>query len=950
MNKLPVWKFALITSLLALLSVGGNFFGIPVFFGVDFIFGSVAAILALVFLGLVPALFVSLCGGLYTLVLWGHPYAMIIFALEIIIISALYKRGTRNLVLADLLFWLTAGAWLVLIFYRGAIGVSWDAAILIAVKQPLNGIFNTLIAGLIVHSLQVSPRFFKLIKLGKPTLSSLLFHALLTTILIAGMLPILNEGYNQRRIQELFLLERMQDQAKQIRSTLKQSTTLSNLKFQLDESDSDGIAILDAAGNTIFRIGVIASLEDQSGDIETLGDGFEIWLPIGEVAVMKRWKQSRYRLRQRVDSIEGISAIVIEREAKPLVQALENGRLRLFIMLAALLLVGIIVARGLSNWLTRPLSALDKASGDLSGQISQGARPDLPESVVKEYDNLSITLRDMADQLGSSFTELNQVKDDLEKTVETRTHELRESQERWQFALEGAGDGVWDWNVATGSVFFSRRWKSMLGYADDEVSENIKEWNIRVHPEDKDKTIADLNRHMNDEIDYYENEHRMRCKDGTYKWILDRGKVVERDKEGRPSRVIGTHTDISERKKNEERLMAAMNAAEKASHAKSEFLSSMSHELRTPLNAIIGFSQLIGLDAEDAVVKSNSAEIYNAGKHLLELINDILDLSKIDSGAIGLSCESVELGKLVSECVMLMGAQAGKQHIEIRNMIDEHGSYRIHADYTRFKQVLLNLLSNAIKYNCDGGSVVIDCERSSDDRIALSITDTGVGMSDEQLQNLFMPFERLGAEKTGVEGTGIGLLISKRLMELMDGSISVSSEVKAGTIFTISIGLSKNEVVEKISDIGVDDDRRNVIPGSEASDRLVLYIEDNPANLQLVAQIFSSLTSYQLIYATNAVDGIALAKSRLPDLILMDINMPGMDGYEALAMLKADKLTKHIPVAAVSGNAMQSDIRKGLKAGFELYLTKPFQIGDLVDKLHFLLSNAPPIERSGTSS
>jgi PAS domain S-box-containing protein len=394
--------------------------------------------------------------------------------------------------------------------------------------------------------------------------------------------------------------------------------------------------------------------------------------------------------------------------------------------------------------------------------------------------------------------------------------------------------------------------------------------------------------------------------------------------------LIGS--DNSARKRVELELNAAMDAAEKANRAKTDFLSSMSHELRTPLNAVLGFAQLMesGSPPPTLSQKRNLDQILKAGWYLLELINEILDLALIESGKVTLSREPVSLSEVMLECRAMIEPQAHKRGIAMKFPRFET-PYFVKADRTRVKQVLINLLFNAIKYNKPGGAVSIEYTVNLPLSIRISIRDTGAGLSAEQIAQLFQPFNRLGKETGAEEGTGIGLVVTKRLVELMGGAIGVDSVVDVGSVFWIELNLTAApqfalREAEGTTLVALE------VPQGEPLHTL-LYVEDNPANLELVEQLIARRPDLRLLSAADGNLGIEFARAYQPEVILMDINLPGISGIAAMKILRADPSTAHIPVIALSANAVPRDIERALEAGFFNYLTKPIKVNQFMDAL-----------------
>jgi PAS domain S-box-containing protein len=418
------------------------------------------------------------------------------------------------------------------------------------------------------------------------------------------------------------------------------------------------------------------------------------------------------------------------------------------------------------------------------------------------------------------------------------------------------------------------------------------------------------------------------------------------DRDGKLQGVFAAARDITESKrldqvlhdKNAE-LESAKSVAEKANLAKSDFLSSMSHELRSPLNAILGFAQLMetGTPLPTPSQKASINQILQGGWYLLELINEILDLALIESGKLSLSLEPMSLSEVLLDCRAMIEPQAHKRDISMKFPLFDKPAF-VHADRTRVKQVLINLLSNAIKYNRVGGTVEVTCSANAAERIHISVRDTGNGLSPEKLAQLFQPFNRLGQEASAEEGTGIGLVVSKRLVELMEGEIGAKSTVGVGSEFWIELNSAVSPQLAFDKELLAEAAHIQVQYGTAL--RTVLYVEDNQANMQLVEQLIERRPGMRLLSAGDGASGIALARNHLPDVILMDINLPGISGIQALNILRSDPATEHIPVIAISANAMSHNIRKGLEVGFFRYLTKPIKVNEFMEALDLALEFA----------
>ena len=518
------------------------------------------------------------------------------------------------------------------------------------------------------------------------------------------------------------------------------------------------------------------------------------------------------------------------------------------------------------------------------------------------------------------------------KYVSARTDitSVIQSEERLERSQKFANIGTWDWNIETDSLFWSEGIWPLFGYKKEVTETTYDNFMSAIHPDER-QLVADAILSCIENGEDYDVEHRVVWPDGSIHWLHERGDVVC-NKNEKPIHMLGVVQDITNRKLAEQSLIDALEEAETANRAKSQFLSSMSHELRTPMNAIMGFGQLLVMEIENplnASQKENVSEILKASDHLLELINEVLDLAKIEAGRIDLSIEDVQVGSVIIESLQLILPLAEKRGISIKllrgdtevslsDLFEDKNIVR--ADHTRMKQVIINLLSNAVKYNVENGAITIKCNKADNQNLRVSITDTGKGLTQEQSEQLFTAFNRLGAENTEVEGTGIGLVITKNIVELMGGSIGVESESGVGSTFWFELPGSSDNFE------GVNNTALAEIKIDLEEARTVLYIEDNPANLRLVTQLLSRLPNIHMWSAHEPKLGLELAAEHRPDLILLDINLPGMDGFEVLKKLKLNDGTCETPVIAISANAMPKDIKKGAEAGFADYITKPIDI------------------------
>jgi PAS domain S-box-containing protein len=473
-------------------------------------------------------------------------------------------------------------------------------------------------------------------------------------------------------------------------------------------------------------------------------------------------------------------------------------------------------------------------------------------------------------------------------------------------------------------IYMNRAHEEMLGYDRDEALG--KPFAIFM-PENEGQRVAEEVMAAARNSKGWAGLHTVQRKDGGT-FVASSNVGFVKDTAGNVQYLFNIFTDFSEELARREELALAKEAAERASQAKSDFLSSMSHELRTPMNAIIGFSQMLEYDgslSEDQL--DNVHEILKAGRHLLDLINEVLDLAKIESGRIDLSIEAVDLDALADDCQQMIQPLAAARGLSFSLEIPAGSAVR--GDRVRLKQVLLNLLSNAVKYNRENGSVRLVVTPGKGNRLRIAVIDTGHGIPRERFAELFQPFNRLSAEHSEVEGTGIGLTITHRLAEMMGGEIGVESEVGRGSAFWLELpaeAASAERAAAAATEAGPQS-------GAAVQEFRVLCIDDNPANLKLVAQVLGMREHIHLTTAHSPELGIELALAHRPDLILLDINMPHLDGYQVLEIFKADSRLKRVPVVAITANALPRDIARGTAAGFAAYLTKPLDIRKFLETI-----------------
>jgi PAS domain S-box-containing protein len=524
------------------------------------------------------------------------------------------------------------------------------------------------------------------------------------------------------------------------------------------------------------------------------------------------------------------------------------------------------------------------------------------------------------------------------KEREATEAQLRESETRLTNIVNNLPLGVVYSNLQGEIKQVNTRFCDMLGYSAEELMRmNVLDY---THPEDAARDAEGVAQLLSDHVAVLSHRKQLLRQDGSRLWVQSTVSLL-RDAQGQARRIVAAVEDITEhlRLADAER---AREAAETANQAKSVFLSRMSHELRTPLNAMLGFAQLLEMDSRHPLPDAQRgwvAQIQKAGWHLLDMINDVMDLSRIESGNLRLQETTLDLFELLAGTLPLVEADARQRGVSISHHITPDAAW-VRGDATRVKQILTNLLSNAVKYNVEGGRIHVS-SRARDGMVELSVTDTGLGLSAEQMKDLFQPFNRLGRDRSSIEGTGIGLVISQRLAEWMGGGLWVQSTAGQGSSFTLTL-----PQVERLSSVHGELDEPVVTP-STYHRRRVHYVEDNETNVEVMRGILAQRPQIELSVSLTGLDGLAAIRTLRPDVILLDMHLPDISGMELLRHLRSENSTAGIPVIVVSADALQTQVEQALNQGALHYLTKPVNVSDLLSLLDDILTSTDTVFGDG---
>ena len=1082
-------KFILGIMFLIILGYLGNVFTIHLFFGVDFIFGSIASLIVVSLYGTKWGTLAAFVVSIHTYFLWNNPYAIIIFTLEVIFVGIILNRQhSQNLVLLDGIYWIVLGIPLLGLFYRFVLNLSTIQTVLIILKQSVNGLFNALIANLIITYLPI----YKIFGFSrKKNFSSfqqtifnffiafILFLALGMTIfngqhifndienniqkeLIIAKLSVINNlkyWYEQNFNIILKLAKIVTQAANNETATLQQSILVikkifpSFLKIYVTDASGKIIAAepeINEIGESIFNLNTLdkhhwmeiekkmePEIIDVHPDIVSMKTHISIIIPVVRnnqfegitYASLDCSQISKFlKLNTQVNGIEGVEAILVDgdnyiiadsysvRTIREKFDLLETGNIYydgdffkwqpkmpgrskmkswkqsfygikvkishdlpwyLYIkqpttiyidylrtsyiihlsIMEIVILLGVIISVWISKRLVVPILKLTQVTTDLSQKLlSESNYIDLPQSRIAEINTLTVNFHLMKAALQQKFIEKTE---ELKKKNDALSIEILQRcriesilsvrEERYEVAVSGTNDGIWDWNLQTNEVYYSPTWMRILGYEDNPLPHILSTWADNVHPDDLEVAIQAIETYLEEKTELYENTHRMKHRDGHYLWIFAKGKCI-RDKQNQPSRLVGTITDITEKKQVEDELRIAKEEAEIANRTKSEFLAIMSHEIRTPMNAIIGMTGLL-LDTPLNRQQQDFVEIIrNSGNSLLILINDILDFSKIESGKLDLEEQPFNLRNCIEDCLDIFAPKAADKNLELVYFIDSQTPEIIIGDITRLRQILVNLLSNGIKFT-ETGEIVVSVTASTQNlelnssenlhcpipdqtestqtnssfpicyTIQFAVKDTGIGISSDSMNYLFKPFSQVDASiSRHYGGTGLGLAISKRLTEIMGGKIWVESELGVGSTFFFTI---VSYAISNSLSLDQDNETEKLL-----YNKRLLIVDDNATNRQLLTLQSESMGMISQAVSSGQEAINILQSGEKFDVAILDLQMPGMDGITLTREIQKLYCCQELLIIFLSSLAQESlNIRTNIKA--TTYLNKPIKQSQL---------------------
>ena len=809
-----------------LAAIAGNYFNIQFFWGIQALFGSIAMLIAICFYGAGWGLGVALLSGGATVLLSSDPgmsNLMLAQVGEALAVGLAYRRLSRNLVMLDGIFWLLLG--MPFIALSHLLDNNTAMPLILTLRAGINGVFNAMLVSLLVQAAILWRWYRTPCEAGGQkrsiSLRQLLFNLLVTVALTPALLVAVLDSQQQYSIMQMETKDELKFLSKTVIDRLAQAPDDSGAATELmhaaspHEQQKIDFTLIDAFGS------VVASSRPEispggvydphsSGETRKIGATIYEWLPPQEGrTAAQRWEAMRSVMETPLNGADG-GKLIAEISSSFYQQEVLVVLARSMSILSGIIVLAFLLGWLLSRWLTNPLIQLAKETHNLHFTFLDTHTLELPDSPLDEMEKLVLNFRETAKTLHKSFSELYGFNELLEMRVEERTREFLEANRQLKEEIAAGIEQARRLRITAAeletqkfaldqhSIVAITDANNIITYANDkfcEVSQFSREEligqdhrivNSGYHPEAFFKEM----RGVIGRGQVWKGVIRNRRKDGSFYWV-DTTIVPFMDANGQPYQYVAIRTDITERQRSGEDLKRAKEAAEAANRAKSEFLSRMSHELRTPLNAIIGFTQILESEVDGKLTegqRESTANVLLASWHLLDLISEILDLARIESGRMAMTLEEVDLAPLVSECVDMIAPLANERHILIDDRITQgEDMHRVQADRTRLKQVMLNLMSNAVKYNTMEGSVQLTCKRVAGGWLRINVTDSGIGIPADKLDELFKPFSRLNADKSEIQGAGVGLAVTKSLVELMGGRIGVESVTDGNTTFWVEL-------------------------------------------------------------------------------------------------------------------------------------------------------------------
>lgn len=787
---LPIKSLLLAVILFTASAVLLNYFRLPLFFGIEFIFGSSIAVLAIVLLGTKAALIVGFLAAAVTLFIWGHPYACLVFTLEIIWLNWRWRMGNgANLVLQDLLFWLLAGIPMIMVFYTLALDSDWHTAAIVGLKQMTNGIFNTLLACIVLVLMQLQQRVATRLALPVISLRQVLFYTLMALTLFSGSVPLILDAkklqaeYELSIDNRLALLAELLHHKMQTTAVVHTSTApaFQTLMQELALDDDTALALLDRQGRVLHAIGPMQSFDRSLERIPM--PGASKWTPSGITLRLHQWRDSRYLYVKPVTTADNIAFIAIEQGAADIVKKLQQDSVRQLLLLVGFVLLTMMVSSVLSKAISAPLKHLAIASKRIKDDIASGGLSIMPQSNVAEYSSLSTSLLKMSNDLAQQFSLSKATQSDLAKQVMDSTIALRQSNNQLEAILAAAsGFSIIATNAEGVITYFSFGAEKLLGYQAAELV-NIHTPAILHLGSEVQQRAEQLSAELNQAIEGFQAFVIIADQKGSesreWHYVRKDGQTVLvqltvtpiKDGDGTVSGYLGIAKDISERHRNEK--------------LKNEFISTVSHELRTPLTSIYGSLRMVnsGMLAVLPPKVSKLLQVAEANsQRLTVLINDLLDMEKLLAGKIQLVFQQHAVAPLIEEAMQAISSYAEQYQVSLVAELPDDALYA-NLDAARFIQILQNLLSNAIKFSAAGAKVVIRLYQQQN-TIKLDVVDHGAGIAEAFKMRVFERFSQSDSDSTRQHGgTGLGLAISKELTEQMGGCIGFESAVGKGSTF-----------------------------------------------------------------------------------------------------------------------------------------------------------------------